>query len=97
MTSDNNRNHPLSGITPASLGFSVPALPQIKIPVNPNLASEFYQRLTEWIANFDKELDQEHDVGVRLVCFGQAVTFHLEGLGVLEPIVNFFFWREPRW
>jgi hypothetical protein len=95
MTSDDNRNHPLSGITPASLGFSVPALPQIKIPVNPNLASEFYQRLTEWIANFDKELDQEHEVGVRLVCFGQAVTFHLEGLGYWNPSLISFSGVSP--
>jgi hypothetical protein len=63
--------------------FRMPELP--KLPPNPNLASEFYKRLLEWIADFDKDLDDEHEVGVRLVTFGQTVVFHLEGMGYCNP------------
>jgi len=52
---------------------------------NPNAASEFYTRLVEWINGFDASLDMGHEVGVRLVSFGQAVVFHLEDIGYWDP------------
>ncbi len=42
-----------------------------------SLAREFYNRLVEWINDFDSKLDQGREVGVRLVTFGKAVVFHL--------------------
>ena len=53
--------------------------------VDPNLASEFYKRLVKWISDFDKSLDNEHEVGVRLVNFGQTVIFHLQDIGYWNP------------
>jgi len=50
-----------------------------------NYASEFYERLTKWINDFDEALDEQHEVGIRLVTFGQTVVFHLEGLGYWNP------------
>lgn len=82
-------------VTPASLGFTQPSLPPLNIPVNPNLVSEFYKRLTEWVAKFDKELDQEHEVGVRLVSFGQTVTFHLDDMGYWNPSLISFSGVSP--
>lgn len=70
----------LSGIDP-----SIFRTPKIEVPTNPNLASEFHKRLVEWINDFDAELDAEHEVGVRLVTFGQAVVFHLEDMGYWNP------------
>ena len=74
------------------LRLSPPHLPEFKIPPNAlitsveaNYASEFYKRLVAWIMDFDKSLDPEHEVGVRLVTFGQAVVFHLEDLGYWNP------------
>jgi hypothetical protein len=62
------------------------------IPLNPlvtaaqaNYASEFHKRLTKWISNFDASLDQAHEVGIRLVSFGQAVVFRLHGIGYWNP------------
>lgn len=70
-------------------GFAIPTdvfkLPQVEIPVTPNLASEFHRRLIEWINDFHKSLDEEHEVGVRLVNFGQSVTFHLEDISYWNP------------
>lgn len=48
-------------------------------------ASEFYKRLEKWIQNFEKRLDQEHEVGIRLINFGQTVTFHLQGISYSNP------------
>jgi hypothetical protein len=50
-----------------------------------NLASEFHSRLAGWINDFDAGLDQEHEVGVRLVSFGQTVVFHLHSMGYWNP------------
>lgn len=59
--------------------------PLFTMPVDQNLASEFHTRLIKWIQNFNNELDQEHEVGVRLVNFGQTVTFHLKDIGHWNP------------
>lgn len=60
-------------------------IPKIEIPPNPNLASEFYSRLVAWITEFDESLDDNHEVGVRLVNFGQAISFHLTSMGYWNP------------
>ncbi|MDO8804808.1 MAG: DUF6173 family protein [Elusimicrobiota bacterium] len=54
-------------------------------PINPDFASEFYSRLTKWIGDFDKELEPQYEVGLRLVNFGQTFTFHLESIGYWNP------------
>jgi len=56
-----------------------------------NRASEFYKRLAETIEQFDADLDNEHEVGVRLVSFGQSVVFHLQDMGYSNPSLLFFF------
>lgn len=67
-------------------------LPNFKIGPNPlvvateaNYASEFHKRLVEWISVFDAALDQAHEVGIRLVTFGQTVVFHLNNIGYWNP------------
>jgi hypothetical protein len=78
--------------------FVLPELPRIEPAIqNPlveatiaNYASEFYQRLQKWISNFDATLDEQHEVGVRLVSFGQTFVFHLEALGYWNPSLIFF-------
>jgi len=50
-----------------------------------NYASEFYKRLVDWINGFDATLDQAHEVGVRLVSFGQAVVFRLNDISYWNP------------
>ncbi|WP_231620771.1 DUF6173 family protein [Fictibacillus sp. 7GRE50] len=60
---------------------------------NPNHASEFYTRLVEMINDFDEQLDQSHEVGMRLVSFGQTVQFHVEDLGYYNPSLIKFIGR----
>jgi hypothetical protein len=68
-------------------GWAVPKfeMPQIQIPTNPNLASEFHHRLINWINDFHKSLDEKLEVGARLVNFGQSVTFHIEDISYWNP------------
>lgn len=54
-------------------------------PKDQNLADEFHRRLIEWINNFHRSLDEDHEVGARLVSFGQSVTFHIEDIGYWNP------------
>lgn len=58
--------------------------------VQDNYASEFYRRLTEWISDFDNSLDNDSEVGVRLVNFGQTVVFTLEDMGYYNPSLILF-------
>ena len=50
-----------------------------------NFASEFHKRLVKWIDDYDSSLDQDHEVGVRLVSFGQTVVFHLNDISYWNP------------
>jgi hypothetical protein len=81
-------------LIPDFRAFEVPKFrePELRIPPNPlvvaaqaNYASEFHARLLKWISDFDAELDQAHEVGVRLVTFGQAVVFSLSDIGFWNP------------
>ena len=74
-----------------SPSFNIPKIKPIDIPTNPNLASEFYKRLVKMINEFDEDLDQEHEVGMRLVTFGQTVTFHVVDLGYYNPSLITFY------
>lgn len=55
------------------------------IPKDQNLADEFHRRLIEWINDFHRSLDEEYEVGARLVSFGQTVTFHIDDIGYWNP------------
>ena len=50
-----------------------------------HLASGIHERLSKWIADFESHLDNETEIGVRLVNFGQTVTFHLTHFTYWNP------------
>lgn len=58
-----------------------------------NCASKFYDHLVNWIVDFDLKLDNEHEVGVRLVNFGQTVVFSLEDMRYCDPSLISFIGR----
>ncbi len=70
--------------------FKAPKKLHFEIPVDQNLASEFYSRLVSKINEFNKSLDDQHEVGARLVSFGQSITFHIEDLGYWNPSLIMF-------
>lgn len=55
-----------------------------------NLASQFAQQVLSRITRFDEDLDEEKEVGVKLVTFGQAVTFHVDSVGYSNPSLVLF-------
>lgn len=56
-----------------------------------NLASEFCKKLCNSINQFDELLDPAMEVGMRLVSFGQAITFSVNRLGYTDPSLIHFF------
>jgi hypothetical protein len=72
--------------------FKIPHIepPQIEKNARQGIASEFYRRLVKWINDFEKSLDNEHEVGVRLVNFGQSLVFHLQHIGYWNPFLISF-------
>ena len=70
--------------------FLIKSLPKPR-PINP--AQWAYERLGEYIKDFEAELDDEHEIGARLVSFGQSVTFHIESIGYYGPDILTFHGR----
>lgn len=65
--------------------------PAAQIVAEANYASVFYQQLMEFILEFEAALDPEHEVGVRLVTFGQNIEFHLQRIGFHNPSLITFY------
>ncbi|PSU21965.1 hypothetical protein CTM88_20555 [Photobacterium aquimaris] len=63
----------------------------IKIPSSQlSPAAWTYERLGMYIKDFEADLDSEHEIGARLVSFGQSITFHIQKVGYHGPdIISF--------
>jgi hypothetical protein len=62
----------------------------LRLPPNPNWTSEIFRHLVDFIKQFEAKLDPTHEVGVRLVNFGQPIEFYLEGIEYCEsPLMRF--------
>jgi len=55
-----------------------------------NLASEFANHLLSRINQFDTDLNSDLEVGLKLVSFGQTITFHVSGIGSYNPSLVVF-------
>jgi len=69
--------------------FEMPAI-QPMPKMDGHLASGFHERLEKMVRDFEKELDSSSEVGVRLVSFGQVLTFHLASIGYWNPLLITF-------
>ncbi|MGN5055084.1 DUF6173 family protein [Aeromonas veronii] len=84
-----------AGLSAQNLAFVQPVMPEITMPHLPdstrNPAKWTYTRLVEYIKDFEAELDDDHEIGARLVSFGQAITFHIQDIGYYGPdIISFY-------
>jgi hypothetical protein len=59
------------------------------------LASDFFRQLSHYMDEFDKSLDQEHEVGIKLVNFGQTVQFTVQNIGYYNPKLICFYGEMP--
>ncbi len=61
----------------------------------PEMASVYHKQLEEYIRQFEKTLDQEHEVAMRLVSFGQTVQFSVQRIGYYNPKLISFYGEMP--
>lgn len=57
----------------------------VQPPKSKNPAKWMRERIVQSIADFEEELDHEHEVGARLVSFGAELTFHIVDVGYWGP------------
>lgn len=61
------------------------------LPLMKSSAQQAYENLVEYINEFEKNLDEEHEIGARLVSFGNSVSFHMQNIGYYGPdIITFY-------
>jgi hypothetical protein len=75
--------------------------PELNIPANPDayllrpeantLASHFYRQLAHYIIAFEKHLNPDQEVGVKMVAFGEAITMHVEAIEYSDPSLITFY------
>ncbi|MFW9944936.1 MAG: DUF6173 family protein [Candidatus Sifarchaeia archaeon] len=72
------------------VGLSLPEIVSHSLrTVNP--AAWTYERLAKYIKDFEDQLDSDHEVGARLVTFGNTVQFHIDDIGYHGPdIITFY-------
>lgn len=56
-----------------------------------NPARWMFERLATYIKQFESRLDDEHEIGARLVSFGANLTFHIEDMGYFGPDMVVFY------
>lgn len=61
-----------------------------------NPARWMFERLASYIKQFESRLDDEHEVGARLVSFGANLTFHIEDMGYFGPDMVVFYGRNDK-
>ena len=59
------------------------------------LASVFIEKLSDYIDEFDKSLNQEQDIGIKLVSFGQTIQFTVRNIGYNNPKLICFCGEMP--
>lgn len=70
------------------------ALSSISRQQNP--AEWTYDRLGNYIKDFEEKLDDEHEIGARLVSFGGVVTFHIQNVGYWGPDIISFYGKNDK-
>lgn len=61
-----------------------------------NPAKWTYERLGNYIKAFEADLDDEHEVGARLVSFGSTITVHIENMGYHGPDIITFYGKNEQ-
>jgi hypothetical protein len=54
-------------------------------------AEAYYERLAEYVIEFEKNLEEDKEVGVKLVNFGEAITIHVDDIGYCNPRLICFY------
>jgi hypothetical protein len=69
----------------------VPSFKQQLLQINePYTAKSIFRQLVQQIQHFESALNEEYEVGIKLVSFGQSVQFSVVSLGYLDPNLIWF-------
>ena len=83
--------NPLEGLIPTIPMFRAKSFAEQMAEINqPYTAQNIYNELLERIQQFESALNQEHEVGIELVSFGQAAQFSVLRLGYTDPSIIWF-------
>lgn len=74
----------------------IPVMPPLLPESATNPARWTYRRLAEYIKRFEGKLDSEHELGARMVSFGQDVLFHVEDMGYYGPDIITFYGTDSK-
>lgn len=55
-----------------------------------NPAIAVFKGLHEYVISFESNLDDDHEVGARLVTFGQSIQIHVQSIGFKAPFLITF-------
>jgi hypothetical protein len=61
-----------------------------------NPAKWMFERLATYIKQFEARLDEQHEIGARLVSFGANLTFHIEDMGYFGPDMVVFYGKNEK-
>ena len=72
----------LTSLDPVPLpkGLDLPRIAPLIEKHDPHLASEYYQKLQEYITDFEGSLANDECLAIKLVSFGEAITVIVETL-----------------
>ena len=62
---------------------------------NLELASVFIEKLSDYIDEFDRNLNQEQEIGIKMVSFGQTLQFTVHNIGYNNPKLICFCGEMP--
>lgn len=80
--------------------FVSPTMPEFQFPElhipdidvrNYNLADYSYEVILERIKEFEDDLDDEHEIALRLASFGQSITLSVTDIGYSNPSTLVFY------
>ncbi len=58
---------------------------------NYNLADWKYEKIMEEIHDFEEDLDEEHEIALKLASFGSSVTLIVTSIGYQNPDILYFY------
>lgn len=83
--------NPLEGITTTIPMSRAKSFVEQMTEINqPYTAKNIFNELIERIQNFESKLNQEHEVGMQLVTFGESTQFSVLRLGYIDPSIIWF-------
>lgn len=67
-----------------------PQVVEVDSPMQHVWASEQFKIIKDYIEDFEKSLDKEHEVGIMMTHFGQSIVMHVTEISYKDPVLIIF-------